>query len=170
MSKQILSEEFKRMQKLAGIINESNKALLQFIKNNQSEIAKKIEATSLEDINSDSEGNVLATIAIDDYEMVSSPNAIFTLDGEEYKMKDVLNDPDMFLGKTVMFKYNNNFKPQKRKIGKIEGGAVGFFEKRTAGSEIKFSTDFIESDGGDEEKSGKIKVAGKTLYYIIYNV
>ena len=36
MNKQILSEEFQRMQKLAGIINEGeNSSLLQFIKANK---------------------------------------------------------------------------------------------------------------------------------------
>ena len=54
MNKQILSEEFSRMQKLAGIINESqlneNVDLLQFIRENQKEIAQKLNANRLEGI------------------------------------------------------------------------------------------------------------------------
>ena len=53
MKKQILSEEFQRMQKLAGIITESQLNeneevnLLQFIKANKNEIAKKLKAIRL---------------------------------------------------------------------------------------------------------------------------
>ena len=51
MKKQILSEEFQRMQKLAGIINEGeNSSLLQFIKANKNEIAKKLKAIRLKSI------------------------------------------------------------------------------------------------------------------------
>jgi len=54
MNKQILSEEFIRMQKLAGIITElqlhENVDLLQFIRENQKEIAQKLNANRLEGI------------------------------------------------------------------------------------------------------------------------
>jgi len=67
MNKQILSEEFQRMQKLAGIITEGeSSSLLQFIKANKNEIAKKLKAIRLEDITKDDMGDIGALAIYDD--------------------------------------------------------------------------------------------------------
>jgi len=56
--KQQLNEEFRRMQKLAGLINENqSKDLLQFIKTNKDEIAQKLDFVRLEDIRIDDLGD-----------------------------------------------------------------------------------------------------------------
>ena len=120
MKKQILSEEFIRMQKLAGIITEDeNSSLLQFIKDNQNEIAKKLEVDRLVNISEHpiDMGNVSATMAVRDHEIVSlrfSPDATFQLGDKTYNIKYVINHPEEFLGKNVMYKSYLS-KPQKKK-------------------------------------------------------
>ena len=179
MKKQILSEEFQRMQKLAGIITESQLNeneevnLLQFIKDNQNEIAKKLEVDRLVNISEHpiDMGNVSATMAVRDHEIVSlrfSPDATFQLGDKTYNIKYVINHPEEFLGKNVMYKSYLS-KPQKKKIGKIDKseGEVGFPEKRITSTDIDFSTKpFKPTD--EEESLGKIKINGKTIYYVYY--
>ena len=173
--KQPLHEEFRRMQKLAGLINENKSSdLLQFINQNQDKIVNILKSTnndrisSLKNISHDAEGDVSATIIINDYEMVSSNKSTFMLDGEIYNIKDILSNPDMFLNKTVEFRYGKGFKPLKRKIGIIDKKykEVGFPERRTTGSNISFSINPIT----DGEESGEMEINGKTLYWTIYNV
>jgi hypothetical protein len=175
-----LNEQFRRMQKLAGIITEDqlgeiqNQDLLQFIDQNQNEILNILKSTNnenisgLKNISYDAEGDVSATIVLNDYEMVSSDSATFMLDGKIYNLKDILSNPNMFLNKTVEFKYGESFKPTKKKIGIIdkEYNMVGFPEKRITGSDISFSTNPIT----DGEESGKMEVNGETLYWTIYDV
>ena len=179
MNKQILSEEFQRMQKLAGIITESQLNeneevnLLQFIEANQDEIAKKLEVDRLVNISEHpiDMGNVSANMEIRDYQIVSlrsSPDATFQLGDKTYNIKYVINHPEEFLGKNVMYKSYLG-KPQEKKIGKIDKseGEVGFPEKRITSTDIDFSTKpFKPTD--EEESLGKIKINGKTIYYVYY--
>jgi len=135
------------MQKLAGIITESQLNeneevnLLQFIKDNQNEIAKKLEVD----------------------------RSTFQLGDKTYNIKYVINHPEEFLGKNVMYKSYLG-KPQEKKIGKIDKseGEVGFPEKRITSTDIDFSTKpFKPTD--EEESLGKIKINGKTIYYVYYD-
>jgi hypothetical protein len=69
MKKQLINEEFRRMQQLAGIKLNENKTtnLLQFIKNNKDEIAQILDFTHLKDISIDNMGDVGAIgIYLDD--------------------------------------------------------------------------------------------------------
>ena len=91
MNKQILSEEFQRMQKLAGIITESQLNeneevnLLQFIEDNKNEIAKELEAIRLEDIEKDDMGDIGALAIYDDDgdEMESGISFRYAKDGNK---------------------------------------------------------------------------------------
>jgi hypothetical protein len=180
MNKQILSEEFLRMQKLAGIITESQLNeneevnLLQFIKDNQNEIAKKLEVDRLVNISEHpiDIGNVSATMGVRDHQIVSlrfDPDATFQLGDKTYNIKYVIDHPEEFLGKNVMYKNGYLSKLQKKKIGKIDKseGEVGFPERRITSTDIDFSTKpFKPTD--EEESLGKIKINGKTIYYVYY--
>jgi hypothetical protein len=108
--------------------------------------------------------------------MVSSPNAMITLNGETYSIKDVTNNPDKFLNQTVIFQLNKDNQPQKRIIGMIEDNAVGFIEKNMPkGVNILFSESPIKDkeDEYDEEdrttKLGNLNINGKPIYWMLYN-
>jgi hypothetical protein len=164
--------EFKRMQELAGVLNEKNEDLLSFVKDNENTILDLIKDENikkLKNIYSNNKGNVIATPLFTDYEMVSSPNAMITLNGKTYSIKDVTNNPDRFLNKTVIFQLNKDNRPQKRTIGMIEDNAVGFTEKNISkGVEILFSTSPIKNEG-EEDRLGKVNINGKNIYWLMYN-
>ena len=177
--RQIIREEIHRMQKLAGIITESQLnedeevSLLQFIEANQDEIAKKLEVDRLMNISEHpiDMGNVSATMAVRDHQRVSpefTPGATFQLGDKTYNIRYVMDHPEEFLGKTVMFKaHDKGYIPQKKQIGKIDKSGVGFPEKRITSTDIDFSTKpFKPTD--EEESLGKIKINGKTIYYVYY--
>ena len=94
---------------------------------------------------------------------------MITLNGETYSIKDVTNNPDRFLNKTVIFQLNKDNRPQKRTIGMIEDNAVGFTEKNISkGVEILFSTSPIKNED-EEDRLGKVNINGKNIYWLMYN-
>jgi hypothetical protein len=153
---------------------DKNEDLLSFIKNNESAIVNAFKdkdeyIVRLKNTRLNNKGNVIATPLFTDYEMVSSPNAMITLNGETYSIKDVTNNPDRFLDKTVIFQLNKDNRPQKRTIGMIEDNAVGFTEKNISkGVEILFSTSPIKNEG-EEDRLGKVNINGKNIYWMLYN-
>ena len=160
---------------------DKNEDLLSFIKNNESAIVNALKdkdeyIVRLKNTRLNNKGNVIATPLFTDYEMVSSPNAMITLNGETYSIKDVTNNPDKFLNQTVIFQLNKDNQPQKRIIGMIEDNAVGFIEKNMPkGVNILFSESPIKDkeDEYDEEdrttKLGNLNINGKPIYWMLYN-
>ena len=174
-----MNKETLRMQMLAGLIteseykvglNEDNEDFLDFIKSNDNEIAKQLgnDVYKLSNIDFDTNGDVSASPLYRDYEMVSptsAPDATITLNGETYSIQDVISDPNMFLNNKVIFKRDDSFYPEKVTIGIIEDDSIGFPIKGYKGDDVSFSLTPIT----DGEKSNKIEVGGKTIYYTMYN-
>jgi hypothetical protein len=175
-----MNKEFLYMQKLAGIITESeykekinevdNEEFLDFVKSNSKEIAQAVGATNLKNISFDTSGDISATPLFTDYNMETpstAPEATIELNGETFSIQDVISNPSMFLNKKVAFQRSNDYDPEDRTIGTIENDRIGFNERsKSMGSDISFSENPIT----DGEESGKIEIGGKTIYYTMYNV
>ena len=169
--RQLIREEISKAMNEEEIEN-----LLQFIKDNKNEIVKQLEVYDLKNINSYNPGEVTAAIVIKDLEYYGPDQPsifnriIIQFNGKKYKMRDILDNPKMFLGQTVIFRYHENAGPEKKKIGSIIlDHGIGFELRRTTSSDIDFSTTPYTSDS-EEESTGEININGKTIYYIIYNV